>query len=76
MTFEEANSLRAVHQDNEAIIKVLDRMEQCMLCARGSETTSANQTPIQMTEELIESVKRTMIVMNNLITDTPGHFKV
>ena len=75
VTFEEAATtppgLREVHRDNEAVIKVLDRMEQCMLCARGCETTSANQSPVQMTEELIQSVKRTVIVMTNLITDTP-----
>ena len=63
-------SLRAIHQDNEEVIKVLDYLEECMRCVREPESIE-NQTPAQKVEELVESVKRTQLVMNNFISALP-----
>ena len=70
VTFKDT-SLREIYKDNESVISVLNRLDECMLCARGSETTSEDQNVLQKVEELVESVKRTLVVMNSLITDTP-----
>ena len=69
VTFEDT-SPAAKYKENEAVLKVLNRMEECLLCARGPQTTSTDQTPVQKDEELVESVKRTLQAMSNVVNDT------
>ena len=70
VSFAGDTSLRAMYQDNEAVIEVLDLLEECMRCAREPESIE-NQTPAQKVEELVKSVKRTQLVMNNFISELP-----
>ena len=68
VTFEET-SLLEKFKDNQEVLKVLNRMEECWLCARGTQMTTEDQTPQGKAEELINLVKRFLQSMTNVVND-------